>query len=294
MPQVVIYKIESHADGKVYIGSTNNFKNRWKCHRTGLRRGNHHSRHLQFAWVKYGEENFWLEILTECDEAGRKAAEQHWMDAYHSYNQDFGYNLCPNAESVLGKKHTDETRLKISIAHIGKVKSEIHRKRISESQVGKVVSEEYRAKMSVAMTGRQVSEETRAKISKLHTGRRNTDETKRRMSEMAMRRVTSEETKLKLSIAGTGRVWTEQQREKMKLIARPRLTDEQRERVSIATGGRRFTATSESGETFTFSTLAQAKESLGLDRSNVQKCLIGKAKRTGGYECKYETPHFLG
>ena len=51
-----VYKIRNLIDGKVDIGSSANVKARWYAHRYELRLGTHHSRYLQRAWDKYGEE----------------------------------------------------------------------------------------------------------------------------------------------------------------------------------------------------------------------------------------------
>src|SRR5258705_10686060 len=58
-----IYKIVCIPTGKIYVGSTNDFYQRWKSHRSELKRGVHHSRYLQFSWNKYGEAAFQFEII---------------------------------------------------------------------------------------------------------------------------------------------------------------------------------------------------------------------------------------
>jgi len=87
--------------------------------------------------------------------------------------------------STLGRKCSEETRRKISIANTGKKASEETRRKQSESHKGKKFSEETKRKMSEALKGRpgkSPSEETRAKLSKALKGRPKSEETKRRMS----------------------------------------------------------------------------------------------------------------
>lgn len=94
-----------------------------------------------------------------------------------------------------GKRHTDETRKKISEANKGRTRapfSEEHRKKISETLKGHTFSEESRRKMSEAKKGRTLSEEHRRKMSEAKKGKHLSDETKRKMSESAKRRLRKE------------------------------------------------------------------------------------------------------
>lgn len=272
----------------MYIGSTISFKNRWKCHRSLLRGGVHHSARLQHAWTKHGEENFWLEVLAECDELERADVEQHWMDSYQCYTQGVGYNMNPMAESCAGRKHTEETKAKIAKAHKGKVHSEIHRKRGAESQRGRTVTTETCRKLSIAGKGRIHSPEALEKMKESRKGFAHSDESKRKLSIAATGRVPSQETRLKLSEAGMGRKWTESQRQKISANIRDRLTPEQRATMSRSRGGKPFTITAPDGSTHSFVTLTDAAKMFGLDNSNIHKCLLGKAKTTRGYGCEYD------
>lgn len=69
-----------------------------------------HSRHgmpVYRAILKYGHQNFTLEILEICDASEINSREQ---DFFNLLNPD--YNVLPNAHSSLGYKHTPETLLK--------------------------------------------------------------------------------------------------------------------------------------------------------------------------------------
>ena len=79
---------------------------------------------------------------------------------------NFGGNGTANHPK--GKKHSEETRKRISIANKGKKRSEEARKRMSDSKKGKKrkkFSEETRKRMSIANMGHAVSAETRKRIS---------------------------------------------------------------------------------------------------------------------------------
>ena len=74
---------------------------------------------------------------------------------------------------MLGKenKHSDETKLKISESHKGKILSDEHKQKISESNKGRhrnIVSLETREKLSKSHLGKTVSKETKNKMSESH------------------------------------------------------------------------------------------------------------------------------
>jgi group I intron endonuclease len=110
-----VYKILNLINGKIYVGSSVKLKNRRKRHFYELRHNRHGNDHLQRSFNKYGEENFQFSILEYvADNSIILQREQHWIDFYKSYDFKIGYNICPIAGSNLGRKNTEETKLKIS------------------------------------------------------------------------------------------------------------------------------------------------------------------------------------
>jgi len=113
-----IYLIKNIFDGKVYVGSARRLIDRISHHKHQLRNNKHHSIHLQRAWKKYGEDVFIfgvLEIVGNYDDL--IIVEQKYIDIYKSYNDKFGYNICPRAKNNLGAKHTkgiEEKRKRMS------------------------------------------------------------------------------------------------------------------------------------------------------------------------------------
>lgn len=101
-----IYKIENLKNGKIYIGQSYNISYRWIHHKSDLRGGIHHNKHLQNAWNKYGEDNFSFEILEECERELLNSREQYWINYYDSFNN--GYNFDNGGNGVYGYKHTEE------------------------------------------------------------------------------------------------------------------------------------------------------------------------------------------
>lgn len=160
-----IYAITNVGNGKVYVGSTTNFKRRWAWHKRYLRGGYHDNLHLQAAWNKYGEATFEFGILEYLDNPEElHLAEQFWMDVYREEGSEL-YNFGLAARNpMLGRKHTEETRRKLSEAHKGHRHSAETRRKISKAGKGRKHTEEARRKMSDANRGRRLTEETRRKI----------------------------------------------------------------------------------------------------------------------------------
>ena len=88
-----VYQIKCTSNGKIYIGSAFDIRNRCEQHRRSLRRREHPNAHLQAAWNKYGEENFEFLALETTDQNSRLDAEQNWIDQTQSANKEFGFNI---------------------------------------------------------------------------------------------------------------------------------------------------------------------------------------------------------
>lgn len=99
--------------------------------------------------------------------------------------------MCP-----IGRRHPEETKRKISLAHKGRKWSEEHNRKMgltkirNKNCVGRVISNETRRRISEANSGRTVSEEIRRKLSevlignKRALGMKHSEKTRRRMSEV--------------------------------------------------------------------------------------------------------------
>lgn len=166
MNQPGIYAIVAPS-GKRYIGSAVNLRRRWNGHRTRLMRSVHHNPGLQAACVKYGLDALRFVVLAVIEPAQLVETEQRFLDAFAGQL----YNVCPVANSRLGRGQSPETREKIRQGQIGRVRSAETRARMSVGQTGKFFSETTRAKIGAASRGRRASDETRARQSAALTGR---------------------------------------------------------------------------------------------------------------------------
>lgn len=116
MKECGIYSITNRINGKQYFGSTCDWYCRRKAHLSYLRRGIHHSRYLQRAWNKHSEDAFELSIELHVHQPFLRWVEQIYIDS-----NDEGYNEAKRANNpMIGRKHTAESRLKMSLSQKGK------------------------------------------------------------------------------------------------------------------------------------------------------------------------------
>lgn len=87
-----IYKITNKINGNIYIGQTRqSIETRWKDHiRSSSKTHKDYNCPLHLAIAKYGEDNFIIEKIEECDENILDEREKYWINKYNSYYK--GYN----------------------------------------------------------------------------------------------------------------------------------------------------------------------------------------------------------
>ncbi|MDS7057094.1 GIY-YIG nuclease family protein [Klebsiella pneumoniae] len=106
-----IYRITNKFNGKSYIGSSVNIGVRFNKHLSMLRNNKHVSKHLQYAFNKYGEDNFYITVIEKVDEKNLLEREDYYIDLYETCNRRFGYNST-SATRREGFKHSEETKRK--------------------------------------------------------------------------------------------------------------------------------------------------------------------------------------
>jgi len=129
----IIYSIKNKITGKFYIGSTIDCKNRWYKHQWELNNKKHHCLYLQRAWNKYGEKIFEFSVFEEWPLETLLDREQYFLDLY------LPTNILYNIESIAikppswkGKKHTKDTKQKMSIAAKGRIASPATKRKLSD------------------------------------------------------------------------------------------------------------------------------------------------------------------
>ena len=95
-----IYQIQNLINGKIYVGSSIDLNKRQSAHFRLLKNNNHHSKKLQNAWNKYGENNFKFSIIAFKENNDLIKYEQYYINTYDSVEN--GYNILPNAKGNIG------------------------------------------------------------------------------------------------------------------------------------------------------------------------------------------------
>lgn len=124
-----VYFIRNKVNGKVYVGSTNQWVRRRTRHRYELRHDIHPNSHLQRAWNKYGEASFEFTMVEPCEANVLEARENHWLKVGQS---SCGvYNLTEDvdghrgtANPFYGRRHSSISKQKMSLAKAGKYDGE--------------------------------------------------------------------------------------------------------------------------------------------------------------------------
>ena len=106
-----IYKIENKLNQNCYIGITVNPSVRKNRHFNYLRQNKHCNSHLQSAFNKYGEENFFFEILESFESNNEEDAykkEAEYIEKYNSYINGYNGNRGSKAHNGAPGRFTQE------------------------------------------------------------------------------------------------------------------------------------------------------------------------------------------
>ena len=151
---------------------------------------------------KYGIDNFTIRIIeylfAESSEDLKNLLNEREIFYIAHFNTFLGegYNLTKGGEGVLGYKHSEKSKQKMSENHNN---SEEYKQKISESKKGENNPMFGKKGENHHMFGRKQSEETIQKMSESHKGKTPSEESKRKNSESHKRENLSEETIQKMS-----------------------------------------------------------------------------------------------
>lgn len=167
-----IYKITSPT-GRIYIGQSKDIKTRWRYY--GYLKITKNQHKIYRSFLKHGIKNHTFEIIEECSIDILNNRERYYQEYYDSVisglncvyvRTDENPNVMTDLikdklrEANLGKKHTKETRLKMSKSRLGD----------KNPNYGVVMSKEQRAKLSIAHKGKKLSESHKIKLSEVRVG----------------------------------------------------------------------------------------------------------------------------
>lgn len=184
-----IYEIVNTLDGKRYVGSSCNIKDRFYNHKYHLRKGTHRNGRLQRAWIKHGEQSFSFRVVMTCEVDELLVQEQRLLDELLPE-----YNLTPIAGRIVRSPESIERsaakrrgvktgplseahRAAIAAAHIGRKLPDWHIEAIRAGKRGSKrpdmagnrwgsypKTDQTRQRLSEALKGKRKSEETRARM----------------------------------------------------------------------------------------------------------------------------------
>lgn len=256
---------------KKYVGITSRYpKIRWGNNGCGYRESQPCFRN---AIQKYGWNNFEHEIIANnltLEEANE--LEKELIKKYHTciYDEEcHGYNMTYGGDE--GRRNTvvsDETKLKMSIAHTGE----------KNGFYGKHHSEETKELLSLQRKGNNTGEDNS------FYGKQHSEETKNKLSKFASERTGEKNPNYgNHKLAGENHPWYGKH-----------LPKETRDKISKSRIGKYTGKNSPNAKPVIclelnkiFDTGKQAAEELDLDASSISKCCKGKVKSVKGYTFEY-------
>lgn len=156
----------------MYVGSAKNLRTRWGEHRKLLTIEKHFNRHLQHAWLKYGEEAFTYTIKEKLGEYNKKfffEKENNWIDLLRAEGKVL-FNIA-RAEGGWGPdtfSRKAEICAKISaslLTHTRSLTAEQRKIIYGKGKKGIPLSIEHKRKTAAGLIGKKKSAKTRQVMS---------------------------------------------------------------------------------------------------------------------------------
>jgi len=158
-----IYKIINIINGKIYIGqTTQNLEKRMSKHFSDAKTKRKKSYKIHNAINKYGRDNFKYEVIEYVDnQILLNERECYWIKYYDCIKN--GYNILVGgmigrSKIWLGRKHTEETKKKMSIAQKGKIVSDITKQKLSKAKMNSIMPSSFEHPNSINIV--QINKDT--------------------------------------------------------------------------------------------------------------------------------------
>lgn len=182
-----VYMYEHRKSGKVYIGKTIDIERRKYEH--SMRPAKNSL--LDRAIKKHGIAEFDFYVLAIFDTNEQASREEmYWIARMREVlGHKKVYNRTDGGEGISGWQHSDTSKKKMSASQkehfamggvkpmLGKRHSQETKNRISEARIGKYAGE------NSPMFGKHISEERKQHLSEINTGKKHSETTKQKMSE---------------------------------------------------------------------------------------------------------------
>jgi group I intron endonuclease len=176
-----VYGLHNKINNKWYIGVSIDIFKRWI---TGYKRLNcKNQTKIYNALLKHGYDNFDKIILEKCEKSDFKMKESFWINQYDSVT--VGYNMASGGEGgcrPIGIPCSEETKRKIGAANLGRKHSDDAKLKMSKMRKGISKPIGFGEKISSALTGSKLTEERKKNISKSLIGLKWSNERKLNVS----------------------------------------------------------------------------------------------------------------
>ena len=263
---------------------------------------------LKLAVKKYGRENFVRDVLSVTTTREEAFFNERFLIEMYKTMFPLGYNLSPTGGTECCGSHSEKSIQKMSKAKTGSKHSDEAKKKMSEASKGRAAWSKGLTKgiscgvmkISKAMSNRVISDDTRRNMSEAAQKRKrnpHSDETKKKIGESHKGLIPSDEARKKMSEAHLGIVpWNKG------------LTKKNDKRVM----GTSLAQTGEKGHNYgkrgkdsckskpilqynkeekfikEWECASQATRKLGIGKSNIGACALGKTKSSGGFIWKFK------
>lgn len=175
-----IYKITSPS-GKIYIGQTTNFNRRINYYKNGAKS---YQTRIYNSLQKYGYDAHTVEFIEECLVENLNDRERYWQDFYDVIGQN-GLNCKLTETKDKSGFISEESRLNMSKSQQNRVLSDKEKHRLATFWIGRKHTEDTKLKMSESAKGKKKSLEHIAKLPQNQKGKfrpKSTQETKIKQS----------------------------------------------------------------------------------------------------------------
>lgn len=267
-----IYKITNMVTKKMYIGETklDDPQKRWKAHLYAIGQGRGCPA-LRAAIKKHGVENFKFEVILICFDEDRFHYEEEYIKKYNTIVPN-GYNILKGGVGgcgFLGKTHSKETREKLARMMYERYLNPDVRKKLSEG------AKSFMAKMKEKGVdwGSRVkySEKFQLAIKEKRVG----------AAGCILKGTYTPE--LKEKVSASVRRYFEGHDGTRTII------EKHRESMAKAVGVKVHQYTLEGTFVTTFDSIADAARSVGVQKSGIRQCMIGKTSKSAGFVWKRAT-----